>query len=324
MRRSYPMMKQTPCRRHAGWASRSLAAGLAGCSGDARPRRRRRRASSPAGSAVISARSRSSSPPASKVAADRRRRRRSRSSPASWPRPRRAAPRRRGRRGREGSATATVNVDWTLPGGTHWTYPSTVRLTQGNDDVWQVIWEPTVVNAKLKSGDQLGLRRQRPARRRRPGRRRQADRRAARRGRGRRRAGRRRRPRAGSPRRWTRRSSRSARRCRRSTSATCRSRSPRPRTPSSSSRWSRLREEAYLQIRSEDPAAGGHQVPRGEARPGPDPGVRPRAARLGRPGAQGRHRQPARTRYAEGDLVGHGGIQGRSTSSCGVRPACPS
>ncbi len=63
-----------------------------------------------------------------------------------------------------GSATAKVNVDWTLPGGTHWTYPSTVRLTQGDDDVWSVIWEPAIVNAKLKSGDLLGLRRQRPER----------------------------------------------------------------------------------------------------------------------------------------------------------------
>ncbi|MDG4823404.1 penicillin-binding transpeptidase domain-containing protein [Asanoa sp. WMMD1127] len=64
----------------------------------------------------------------------------------------------------EGSATAKINVDWTLPGGTHWTYPSTVRLTQGSDDVWSVIWEPAIINAKLQSGDQLGLRRERPAR----------------------------------------------------------------------------------------------------------------------------------------------------------------
>jgi cell division protein FtsI/penicillin-binding protein 2 len=64
----------------------------------------------------------------------------------------------------EGSATAAIKVDWTLPGGTHWTYPSTVRLSQGKDDVWSVIWEPAIINDKLKSGDQLGLRRQRPER----------------------------------------------------------------------------------------------------------------------------------------------------------------
>ncbi|GAA1876253.1 penicillin-binding transpeptidase domain-containing protein [Asanoa iriomotensis] len=64
----------------------------------------------------------------------------------------------------EGSATAKINVDWTLPGGTHWTYPSTVRLTQGKEDAWSVIWEPAIISAKLKSGDHLGLRRQRPAR----------------------------------------------------------------------------------------------------------------------------------------------------------------
>lgn len=64
----------------------------------------------------------------------------------------------------EGSATAKIKVDWTLPGETHWTYDSAVRLSQGKDDVWSVIWEPAIINAKLKSGDQLGLRRQRPDR----------------------------------------------------------------------------------------------------------------------------------------------------------------
>ncbi|GIF71295.1 penicillin-binding transpeptidase domain-containing protein [Asanoa siamensis] len=64
----------------------------------------------------------------------------------------------------EGSATAAVTVDWALPGGAHWTYPSTVRLSQGKDDVWSVIWEPAIINGKLKTGDQLGLRRQRPER----------------------------------------------------------------------------------------------------------------------------------------------------------------
>ena len=64
----------------------------------------------------------------------------------------------------ENTATAKITVDWTLPGGTHWTYPSTVRLTQGDDDVWSVIWEPKILNAKLTGGDQLGLRRQRSPR----------------------------------------------------------------------------------------------------------------------------------------------------------------
>lgn len=55
-------------------------------------------------------------------------------------------------------ATATVAVDWTLPGGAHWTYPSTVRLSRG-DDQWRVIWEPTIIQSQLTKGDQLALRR---------------------------------------------------------------------------------------------------------------------------------------------------------------------
>ncbi|MEV0727222.1 penicillin-binding transpeptidase domain-containing protein [Polymorphospora sp. NPDC050346] len=54
-------------------------------------------------------------------------------------------------------AVATVTVDWTLPGGTHWTYPTQVRLTRGGDDAWQVIWEPKVVQEQLTDGDQLSL-----------------------------------------------------------------------------------------------------------------------------------------------------------------------
>jgi len=64
----------------------------------------------------------------------------------------------------ENTATAKITVDWTLPGGTHWTYPSTVRLTRGGDDVWTVVWEPRIVHEKLAGGDTLGLRRQRAAR----------------------------------------------------------------------------------------------------------------------------------------------------------------
>ncbi|MDG4828864.1 penicillin-binding transpeptidase domain-containing protein [Solwaraspora sp. WMMD1047] len=57
------------------------------------------------------------------------------------------------------SATATVQVDWTLPGGTHWSYPTEVRLQRGPDDEWQVVWEPTIVQEKLTPGDQLAIRR---------------------------------------------------------------------------------------------------------------------------------------------------------------------
>jgi cell division protein FtsI/penicillin-binding protein 2 len=56
-------------------------------------------------------------------------------------------------------ATSTVNVDWTLPGGAHWTYPTTVRLDKGADDKWQVIWEPTIVQEKLTAGDEFAIER---------------------------------------------------------------------------------------------------------------------------------------------------------------------
>ncbi|MCW6006415.1 penicillin-binding protein [Micromonospora sp. CPCC 205371] len=56
-------------------------------------------------------------------------------------------------------ATSTVTVDWTLPGGAHWTYPTTLRLRQGKDDAWQVIWEPKIIQEKLTTGDVLATRR---------------------------------------------------------------------------------------------------------------------------------------------------------------------
>ncbi|SDY65627.1 Cell division protein FtsI/penicillin-binding protein 2 [Micromonospora pattaloongensis] len=56
-------------------------------------------------------------------------------------------------------ATATVAVDWTLPGDVHWQYPTTVRLKHADDGAWQVVWEPTVVHDKLTDGDQLAVRR---------------------------------------------------------------------------------------------------------------------------------------------------------------------
>jgi cell division protein FtsI/penicillin-binding protein 2 len=60
-------------------------------------------------------------------------------------------------------ATAAVTVDWTLPGGGHWTYPTTVRLDRA-DDTWRVIWEPRIVHPQLTDGDELALRRVAPPR----------------------------------------------------------------------------------------------------------------------------------------------------------------
>jgi cell division protein FtsI/penicillin-binding protein 2 len=57
------------------------------------------------------------------------------------------------------NATGPIKVDWTLPGGTHWTYQSTVRLTKRNSDGWQVIWEPAIVQPQLVTGDKLAVRR---------------------------------------------------------------------------------------------------------------------------------------------------------------------
>ncbi|MEU7610363.1 penicillin-binding transpeptidase domain-containing protein [Micromonospora sp. NPDC049204] len=56
-------------------------------------------------------------------------------------------------------ATTTVQVEWKLPGQTPWTYDREVRLAKGDDDQWQVIWEPKVVHEQLTEGDRLALRR---------------------------------------------------------------------------------------------------------------------------------------------------------------------
>ncbi|WP_030333252.1 penicillin-binding transpeptidase domain-containing protein [Micromonospora parva] len=61
-------------------------------------------------------------------------------------------------------ATTTVQVEWTLPGQTRWAYDREVRLAHGGDDQWQVIWEPTVVHERLAKGDRLALRRDTGAR----------------------------------------------------------------------------------------------------------------------------------------------------------------
>ncbi|MFI7546335.1 penicillin-binding transpeptidase domain-containing protein [Actinoplanes sp. NPDC049599] len=57
-------------------------------------------------------------------------------------------------------ASAPVKLDWTLPGGTPWSYESTVRLTKRDSDGWRVIWEPAVVHSELTAGDRFELRRQ--------------------------------------------------------------------------------------------------------------------------------------------------------------------
>jgi hypothetical protein len=44
------------------------------------------------------------------------------------------------------SAAATIKLDWTLPGGTPWSYQSAVRLTKRDSDGWRVVWEPAIVH----------------------------------------------------------------------------------------------------------------------------------------------------------------------------------
>ncbi|WP_433283152.1 penicillin-binding transpeptidase domain-containing protein [Micromonospora sp. CA-244673] len=57
-------------------------------------------------------------------------------------------------------ATARVRLTWPLPGGATWTYENPVRLRHGADDQWPVIWEPAVVHEKLEAGDRFALRRE--------------------------------------------------------------------------------------------------------------------------------------------------------------------
>ncbi|RSM69893.1 penicillin-binding protein [Actinoplanes sp. ATCC 53533] len=56
-------------------------------------------------------------------------------------------------------ASVPVKLDWTLPGGTPWSYQSTVRLTKRGSDGWRVVWEPTILHSELTAGDRLELRR---------------------------------------------------------------------------------------------------------------------------------------------------------------------
>ncbi|MEU4241991.1 penicillin-binding transpeptidase domain-containing protein [Actinoplanes sp. NPDC026619] len=56
-------------------------------------------------------------------------------------------------------ASAEVKLDWTLPGGTPWSYNSTVRLTKQGSKGWRVVWEPPIVQADMATGDKLRVRR---------------------------------------------------------------------------------------------------------------------------------------------------------------------
>ncbi|MEU1888973.1 penicillin-binding transpeptidase domain-containing protein [Micromonospora rifamycinica] len=56
-------------------------------------------------------------------------------------------------------ATARVDIRWALPGGATWAYQRPVRLRQNSGDQWQVIWEPEVLHEQLAKGDRLALRR---------------------------------------------------------------------------------------------------------------------------------------------------------------------
>ncbi|RZU49888.1 cell division protein FtsI/penicillin-binding protein 2 [Krasilnikovia cinnamomea] len=56
-------------------------------------------------------------------------------------------------------AAGAIKLDWTLPGGTPWSYQSTVRMTKQDSDGWRVVWEPAIVQSELTTGDRLALRR---------------------------------------------------------------------------------------------------------------------------------------------------------------------
>jgi cell division protein FtsI/penicillin-binding protein 2 len=57
------------------------------------------------------------------------------------------------------TASGTIKLDWTLPGGAPWSYHSTVRMTKRGSDGWRVVWEPAILNSQLTAGDKLRLRR---------------------------------------------------------------------------------------------------------------------------------------------------------------------
>ena len=63
----------------------------------------------------------------------------------------------------ERSATATLDWSWELPGGSPWTYQSTVALVPAGDS-WQVDWTPESLAPEVAEGDTLGLRTVAPVR----------------------------------------------------------------------------------------------------------------------------------------------------------------
>ena len=56
-------------------------------------------------------------------------------------------------------ASSAIKLDWTLPGGAAWSYQSTVRLTKQGSKGWRVVWEPAIVQSELQTGDKLAVRR---------------------------------------------------------------------------------------------------------------------------------------------------------------------
>ncbi len=61
------------------------------------------------------------------------------------------------------SASATLDWSWELPGGSPWTYQSTVALVPAGDS-WQVDWTPESLAPEVAEGDTLGLRTVTPVR----------------------------------------------------------------------------------------------------------------------------------------------------------------
>ncbi|WDZ84984.1 penicillin-binding transpeptidase domain-containing protein [Micromonospora cathayae] len=57
------------------------------------------------------------------------------------------------------SAEGRIRVTWQLPGTVEWSYERPIRLARGGDDAWQVIWEPALVQEQLLRGDRLAVRR---------------------------------------------------------------------------------------------------------------------------------------------------------------------
>ncbi|MBU2662009.1 penicillin-binding protein [Actinoplanes bogorensis] len=57
------------------------------------------------------------------------------------------------------NATNTLKLDWTLPGDIKWSYESTLRLTKQSSDGWRVVWEPSVLHNELTSGDKFQVKR---------------------------------------------------------------------------------------------------------------------------------------------------------------------